>query len=467
MPISPSAPEPRKTAAQALPTPTGSSFDASAAAERFSPTGSPQESRRGFLRQGTAALVGGAIAGSLSSARFAHAAGDETIKVGLIGCGGRGSGAAINALGADKNVKLTAMADMFEDQLQNSRRNIKNQAEAAEMGEKFAVTDDHCFTGFDAYQKVMESDVDVVLLCSPPHFRPQHLEAAIAANKHVFCEKPVAVDGPGVRRVLETVRQAKEKNLAIVSGLCWRYDLGVRETVNRIKDGAIGDMVAIHTNYLAGTLWHRGRKPEWSEMEYQLRNWLYFTWLSGDHICEQHVHSLDKAVWLMNDELPARCFGLGGRQVRVEEPWGNIYDHHAVCYEYPNGLKVFAYTRQMGNCWNEVEDFVYGTQGTAKLLDHSITGKENWKYSGPLPSMYDVEHQELFAGLRAGKIINNGVYMAHSTLVAIMGRMACYTGELIESSKALNSMEDLTPPHYALGEVKVPEVPMPGRTRFL
>ena len=210
----------------------------------------------------------------------------------------------------------------------------------------------------------------------------------------------------------------------------------MRETVNRIKDGAIGDLVAIHTNYLTGTLWHRGRKPEWSEMEYQIRNWLYFTWLSGDHIVEQHIHSLDKAVWLMNDELPARCFGLGGRQVRTEEKWGNIYDHHAVCYEYPNGLKVFAYTRQMSQCWNQVDDFIYGTQGTAQLLDNSIRGKDQWKYSGPQPSMYDVEHKELFAGLRSGNHINNGVYMAHSTLMAIMGRMACYTGELIEAEKA-------------------------------
>ena len=426
-----------------------------------------QRSRRQFMQHGSTAVVAGSLAGSLAAAQPVHAAGSETIKVGLVGCGGRGSGAAINAMRADTNVKLTVMADLFGDRLETSKRNIKNSLEGEEIGDKFAVDDDHCFTGFDAYKQVMESDVDVVILASTPHFRPRHLAAAIAAGKHVFCEKPVATDAPGVRSVLETVKQAKEKNLSIVSGLCWRYDLGVRETVNRIRDGAIGDLVAIHTNYLTGPLWHRGRKPEWSEMEYQIRNWLYFTWLSGDHIVEQHIHSLDKAVWLMDDQFPEKCFGLGGRQVRTDEKWGNIYDHHAVCYEYPNGLKVFAYTRQMPRCWNEVNDFIYGTEGSAELLKFTIRGKDEWRYSGPRPSMYDVEHKELFAGIRAGNYINNGVYMAHSTLMAIMGRMACYTGELIEGEKALNSAESLTPEGYEFGDVEVPKVAMPGTTRFV
>ena len=232
-------------------------------------------------------------------------------------------------------------------------------------------------------------------------------------------------------------------------------------------DGAIGDIVAIHTNYLAGTLWHRGRKPEWSEMEYQLRNWMYFTWLSGDHIVEQHIHSLDKAVWLMNDQLPTRCFGLGGRQVRTGEKWGNIYDHHAVCYEFDNGPKVFSYTRQMTNCHTNVDDYILGTGGKAALLSFEIdSAGDKWKYDGPRPSMYDVEHKELFAGLRSGNHINNGEYMAHSTLMAIMGRMACYTGEVIEGEKALNSTEDLRPKSYEFGDVPVPAVPMPGITRF-
>ena len=427
----------------------------------------PSPSRRQFIRNTSTGLAAGAVVGSLARPQLVHAAGDETIKVGLIGCGGRGSGAAINAMHADENMKLTAMADLFDDRLQRSRRNIRTAAEGEDMGQKFDVKDEYCFSGFDAYQKVMETDVDVVILASTPHFRPRHLEAAIDAGKHVFCEKPVAVDGPGVRRVLESARKAKEKNLSIVSGLCWRYDLGVRETVQRVMDGAIGDIVAIHTNYLAGTLWHRGRKPEWSEMEYQIRNWLYFTWLSGDHIVEQHIHSLDKAVWLMNDQLPTRCFGLGGRQVRTDEKWGNIYDHHAVCYEFEKGPKVFSYTRQMSNCENNVDDYILGTRGKAALLSFSIDSEGNqWKYDGPRPSMYDVEHKELFAGIRSGDIINNGNYMAMSTLMAIMGRMACYTGEVIHGEKAMNSTEDLTPDKYEFGDVVVPEVAMPGVSRF-
>ncbi len=431
-----------------------------------SDSNNPRGSRRDFIQRSTAGLVGGAVLGSLSNVPKVHAAGDETLKIGLIGCGGRGSGAAVNAMNADPNVKLTAMADLFEEYLDRGRRNIQRSAENAGMAEKFAVDDDHCFTGFDAYRNVIESDVDVVILAAPPHFRPRHLAAAIEAGKHVFCEKPVAVDGPGIQRVLETARQAKEKNLSIVSGLCWRYDYGVRETVKRILDGAIGDLVAIHTNYLTGTLWQRVRQPDWTEMEYQLRNWLYYTWLSGDHIVEQHIHSLDKAVWLMNDELPERCFGLGGRQVRTDPAFGNIYDHFAVCYEYPSGLKVFAYTRQMSQCHNETEDFVYGTQGTAALLGHKIQGKDEWQYNGPKPSMYDVEHKELFEGIRSGNIINNGIYMARSTMMAIMGRMACYTGELIEAEKALQSTEDLRPEKYEFGDVKIPAVAMPGKTKF-
>ncbi len=427
----------------------------------------PQNSRRQFLKTSSSTIAAGALAGTLAANRMVHAQGNETLRVGLIGCGGRGSGAAINAMKADQNMKLTAMADLFPDRVQSSRRNIKNAAEGAGMPEKFAVDDDHCFSGFDAYKHLIDSGVDVVILAATPHFRPRHLRAAVDAGKHVFCEKPVAVDGPGVRHVLESVAKAKEKKLNVVSGLCWRYDYGVRETINRIKDGAIGDLVSIHTNYLTGTLWHRGRKPQWSEMEYQIRNWLYFTWLSGDHIVEQHIHSLDKAVWMMDDQLPARCFGLGGRQVRTDPKFGNIYDHHAVCYEYPSGLKVFAYTRQMTGCYNQVNDFVYGTAGTAAVLDNQIQGKDQWKYSGPKPSMYDVEHKELFAAIRAGTPINNGVYMARSTMMAIMGRMACYTGELIESEKALNSQEHLAPEKYAFGDVTVPtEIAMPGKTKF-
>ncbi len=419
--------------------------------------------RRDFLQKSSAAVVGGSLAAGLGSARAVHAAGSDVLKVGLIGCGGRGSGAAVNAMRADPNLQLVAMADAFGDRLEHSRKILERQIQ-----KKYAVTDDHCFVGFDGYKQLLETDVDVVLLCTPPHFRPAQLRASIEAGKHVFCEKPVAVDPTGVRNVLETVKLAKEKNLSIVSGLCWRYDLGVRETMSRIKDGAIGDIVSVQENYLTGTLWHRGRQDSWSEMEYQMRNWLYFAWLSGDHIVEQHIHSLDKALWLMDDQPPVSCVGLGGRQVRTDEKWGHIYDHFAVCYEWANGVKTFAYTRQMKGCFNEVEDFVLGTNGSAKVLAHEISapGKAPWKYKGPKPSMYDVEHKELFAGIRSGEIINNGEYMSYSTLLAIMGREACYTGQKITWDDAMNSTQDLSPQAYAWADVPTPTVAMPGETKF-
>ena len=426
---------------------------------------SNHESRRSFLKQSSAAVVGGTLAATLAVGRSAHAAGSDTLKLGLVGCGGRGTGAAVNALKGDENIQLTVMADAFADRLADSKKNLLKQEEA--IAAKVAVDEDHSFVGFDAFEKVMQTDVDVVLLCTPPHFRPAQLKAAIDAGKHVFCEKPVAVDPTGVRSVLETAKRAKEKNLSIVSGLCWRYDLGVRETMKRIQDGEIGEIQSVQENYLTGTLWHRARQPQWTEMEYQMRNWLYFTWLSGDHIVEQHIHSLDKALWLMGDKLPKSCFGLGGRQVRIDPQWGNVFDHFAICYEWENGAKTYAYTRQMKGCKNDVEDYVVGTRGTARILKHSIeAGDSKWRFRGKKPSMYDVEHKELYAGIRSGNIINNGEYMSYSTLMAIMGREACYTGQQIDSAEALNAKQDLTPPAYAWGDLKVPEVAVPGVTRF-
>jgi predicted dehydrogenase len=307
-----------------------------------------------------------------------------------------------------------------------------------------------------------------VLLTTSPHYRPLHLKAAVDAGKHIFCEKPVAVDPVGVRSVLATSEEAAKKGLNIVSGLCWRYDLGVRETINRIRDGAIGEIRAIHENYLTGTLWLNPRKPEWSEMEYQNRNWLYYNWLSGDHIVEQFVHSLDKSMWLMGDQPPARCFGLGGRQARIEPEYGPIYDHFAICYEWENGVKSFAYTRQMKNCFSNVDDYVIGATGHAQVLAKDTNGLINGEkvYKGEKPSMYDYEHQELFKAIRDGKPINNGRFMSHSTMLAIMGREACYTGQSLEWEEALNSEMRLGPQTYEWGDVPVDSVPMPGVTEF-
>lgn len=416
--------------------------------------------RRDFLKSST--LAAGSVAATLGAANMVHAAGGDVLKVGLIGCGGRGMGAAQDAMSADKNAKITAICDLFEDRAQYGHKALKKQ-----LGQQYDVADDHVFHDFDGYKKLIATDVDVVLLCTTPHFRPAHLRAAVEANKHVFCEKPVAVDAPGVRSVLESSEMARSKGLALVSGLCWRYDYAVKATMDQIKSGAIGDIVSIQENYLTGPLWHRGRKPEWSEMEYQQRNWYYFTWLSGDHNVEQHIHSLDKALWLMDDKPPVKAVGLGGRQVRTGEQWGNIFDHHAVTYEWANGVKCHAYTRQMPGCFNETEDFVYGTKGNARILKYTVNGEKQWRYEGEQPSMYLVEHQYLFKSIRDGKPINNGTYMSYSTLLAIMGRMACYTGQEVTWDMAMNSTENLTPEKYEWGNIKVPEVPVPGVTPFV
>ena len=433
---------------------------------------SHRSNRRDFLKTTSTLAAAGALAGGLSIGRTAHAAGDDVLKIGLIGCGGRGTGAAMNALGADKNCKLVAMADVFGDHLKGSLNNIKKAA-----GDKVAVDPDHCFVGFDAAEKLIQSDVDVVLLCTPPHFRPAHLKLAVEAGKHVFAEKPVAVDAPGVRSVLATVEEAKKKRLSLVSGLVWRYDSGVRATMQRVLDGAVGQIQTIRETYLGNRLSFRPRKPEWSEMEYQLRNWQYFVWLGGDFNTEQHVHSLDKAAWAMRDQPPARAFGIGGRQCRKAVE-GDVYDHHAVVYEYggdQNGVQVYSYCRQIQGCYDDVSDLIIGTKGRANILKHTIAGENRWTYSGPKPSMFDVEHQQLFTAIRSGNPVNNGEYMAKSTMWAILGRMANYSGQMLTWEQALNSQQVLAPATYSL-DANPPTMPrkdgsypiaMPGETKFV
>ncbi len=421
-------------------------------------------SRREFLRTSVAAAAGATLV-VVNAAPNVHAAGSDVIKVGLIGCGGRGTGAAEQACNAGDDVRLVAMGDMFPDRLSASRNTLRKS-----IGEKLQVTDDHCFTGFDNYQKVIASGVDVVLLASPPHFRPAHIKAAVAAGKHVFAEKPVAVDGPGVRAVLAACEEAKQKNLAVVSGLCWRYHNGMRETFKQIHGGAIGDIIAMQCTYNTSGLWMHPRKPEWSDMEWQLRNWLYFAWLSGDHNVEQHIHSLDKMAWAMKNEYPVKAVGVGGRQVRTDPAYGHIFDHHAVVYEFANGVKCFSMCRQQDNTHKDVSDHIFGTKGTCDVMKHSISGERPWQYPPAKkrrdPDMYQGEHNELFASIRAGKPINDGDWMTKSTLMAIMGRMATYTGQEITWKDALNSQEDLTPAKYELGALEVPPVARPGVTKF-
>jgi len=433
-----------------------------------------QPSRRDFLKTSTAAL-GGALAGALSVSRSAHAAEDGTLKVGLIGCGGRGTGAVGNALNADPNIKLTAMADAFPDRVEGSLSRLK----ASKHADRIAVDPDHCFSGFEAYRQLLESGVDVVILAATPHFRPRHLKACVEAGKHVFCEKPVAVDAPGIRSVLASTEEAEKKGLSLVSGLCWRYDSAVCETMKRVMDGTIGDIVSVLETYNTGMVGgSRPREPDWTEMAYQLRNWYFFTWLSGDHNVEQHVHSLDKASWAMGDQPPVRAWGLGGRQVKNDPKYGNIYDHHAVVYEYENGTHVYAYTRQQPGCWNGTEDYFFGTKGTCNVLNKfrvEVGGEVTWRYDGPRPNMYDEEHRALFSAIRSGNPINNGRYMATSTMLAILGRMVTYTGQAIKWEDAMNSQEVLAPSTYSW-DADPPILPdengnypvaMPGVTKFV
>jgi len=432
-----------------------------------SPTANSTTPRRTFLKSSAVVATGALVTGALQVPHV-HAAGSDELKVALIGCGGRGTGAAVNAMRADKRNKLWALADVFQDRLGGVKQTLKD--EATKLGaDQYAVTDERCFHGFDAYKQIMATEADVVCLCTPPHFRPAQLRAAIEAGKHVFCEKPVAVDATGVRSVLETTELAKKKNLNIVSGLCWRYDYGVRETMDQIKQGAIGDIVAIHANYLTSTLWNKPRQPAWSDMEFQLRNWLYFNWLSGDFNNEQHIHTLDKVLWLMGDEPPVACVGMGGRQVRTGEEFGNVYDHFGVVYEWANGVKAFAFCRQMGASHNNTECYALGTKGQAQILSHKIEGAAKWSYAkkNEKPSMYDVEHVELFKAIRDGKTINNGTYMSRSTLLAIMGRNSAYTGQRITWEQAMNSKEDLTPKAYEFGPLEMAPVQQPGSAKLV
>ena len=424
-------------------------------------------SRRDFLKSSSAAAaIGVAAPFILSSKGHAAVSPGEALKVGLIGCGGRGTGAANQALSADANIALTAVGDAFEDNLKRGLNAIRKT-----QGEKVRVEPDHCFVGPDAYHKVIESGVDVVVLATPPGFRPTHLKAAIDAGKHVFCEKPMATDAPGVRTVLAAAAEAKKKNLSIVSGFCWRAHFPKRATFGEVLGGAIGEIHTVYSTYNTGPVKDSTlENPEWTDMQKQVRNWYQFTWLSGDHIVEQAVHSIDMMSWAMGDVPPVRVSGNGGRQVRTS--WGNIYDHFSIVYEYANGARGFHVCRQIPGCATDYAVQMAGSKGKC-IVDcsrdrHEITGAKEWKYDGKKNEMYQTEHDELFKAIRDGKPINHGTWMAQSTMLAIAGRMAAYTGQVISWEAATNSQESIVPENFAWdAPVKVPPIAMPGKTKFI
>ena len=423
--------------------------------------------RREFLI--TSSLLAAAptvLVGTSTSIAAVHAGGSDILKVGLIGCGGRGTGAALDALNADQNVQLTAMADVFEDRLVSSLETLQRNAETAA---RVKVPEDRRFVGFDAYNQLIGTDVDVVLMATPPHFRPAHLKAAVDAGKHAFCEKPVAVDSPGVRSVLETCKQAKEKGLSIVSGLCLREHRGFKEAVSRIHDGAIGKIHAIFADDYRGPIWQKPRQPDWTDMHNQMHNWYYYTWLSGDFNVEQHVHYLDICS-LVKGEYPKNAVGMGGRQVRTGEEFGNIYDHHSVTYEYEDGARLISNCRQQAGCKMETRAVVSGSRGRADLDDSKvmITNDSKWRYKEKESpkSIYQLEHERLFTSIRGGKAENDGEYMTKSTLLAIMGRMATYTGQVITWDLAMDSQEVLAPAKYEWGDAPEVVIASPGVTKL-
>ena len=434
-------------------------------------------SRRDFIR--TSLLVGAAAAAGWSSgcaaggkrqkwaAPFPVERGDaEPMRVGVIGCGGRGTGAAINCIDSSPGVTIAALGDLFPDRLDRSRAQLlKDRADACSF------TDASCFTGFDNYRRVLECDIDMVILATPPHFRPIHLTAAVEAGKHVFTEKPVAVDPVGVRTVIAAAELAEQKGLGLVAGTQRRHDPRYLEVMNRVLAGDIGEVVGGQCYWNMGGLWVVDPKPEFTEMEWQCRNWLYFTWLSGDHIVEQHIHNIDVLNWALGGP-PVKVVGMGGRQSRTEPKYGNIFDHFAVEYEYANGARVLSMCRQAQGASSRVTERIVGTQGVAIPDQGRIEGAHPFEFvvaeGAEEINPYVQEHADLIGSIRHGQPLNEGVRVAESNLTAIMGRMSAYTGRELKWEWALNSSKlDLSPTRYAFGPNPVPPVAIPGQTELV
>jgi predicted dehydrogenase len=418
-------------------------------------------SRRDFVKTGGALALGAVAPGILAQAT--RASEESPLRVGVIGCGGRGTGSAGDALNASQRTRIVALADLFRDQLEKSRRNL------ASLGERAVVDESRCYSGFDGYKQLLDSkDIDIVILATPPHFRPMHFEAAVHAGKHVFMEKPVATDAPGIRTVLAAAEQADAKKLCVVAGTQRRHEKCYLEAMQRLRDGAIGRIIAARVYWNMGGLWMNPPRPEWTDMEWQLRNWLYFTWLSGDHYVEQHVHNIDVANWAIGSH-PVRALGVGGRQVRTDPNYGHIFDHFAVEYEYADGTYLMSMARQIEGCANGVEERFHGSRGVMHTRQGaaSIKGENEWRFRGENGNPYQDEHIDLIAAIESGRHVNEAKQVAESTLTAIMGRMAAYTGQEVTWEQALNSKESLSPEQYAFGPCPVAAVAMPGRTPLM
>jgi predicted dehydrogenase len=415
-------------------------------------------SRRDFIKTSLAASLAAAIPGNLGL----HAAGSDTIRVGVVGCGGRGTGAAIDCLNSSPGVEIVALGDLVPDRVESCLKRLREK-----YADKVKVTPATCFTGFDNHKKVCAvPEVNLIVTAAPPGFRPIHLQAAVDAGKNIFMEKPVAVDPVGVRSVIASSDLAAQKGLAIVTGTQRRHQKKYLEVLRRIHDGQVGDIVGGQCYWNQGDLWVRKRDAGMSEMEWQCRNWLYFTWLSGDHIVEQHVHNIDVVNWAFRSH-PVKVMGMGGRQQRTAPEYGNIYDHFAIEFEYPNGVRVLSMARQIPGCAERVEERIVGTKGVAFGYGE-IQGANAWKFEGDELDPYVVEHTDLIASIRAGKPLNEGRQIAESTLCAILGRMSAYTGRAISWDWGLNSSQlDLSPKKYEFGPNPVDPVAIPGQTPLI
>ncbi len=391
-------------------------------------------SRRDFLKSSSAIAAGTALAGGLNISRTAHAAENGKLKVALIGAGGRGMGAALNCLTTGDNVKLVAIADAFEDRLETSLNGLTkgvnsryDRGASKGLPDKVDVPPERRFVGFDAYKKAIGCGVDMVILATPPGFRPQHYAAAVEAGKHVFMEKPCCVDAPGFNKLMETNKLADQKGLKVGVGLQRHHQSSYIDGIKKIQDGELGDFVCSRVYWNSGGVWVRGRKPEQTEMEYQMRNWYYFVWLCGDHICEQHVHNLDVSNWIKGGH-PVEANGMGGREVRKGKDHGQIFDHHCVEFTYADGTKMFSQCRHIKGCWSAVAEFVHGMKGVSKCQ----SGRDK-------RSPYDQEHIDLLSAIRNDDKYNEGWYGATSSFTAVLGRMATYSGKVVKWDDAIKA----------------------------
>jgi predicted dehydrogenase len=385
---------------------------------------------------------------------------ETPLRVGLVGCGGRGTGAAQNVLDAEPQVEIVALADMFQTRVDRARTTLSRTKDP-----RVKIENDRCFAGFDGFKRLLDTPCDYVLLAEPPGFRPLHLAEAVAAGKHCFVEKPTAVDPAGVRKVIEAGEKAKAKHLGIHASTELRHSWRMVETVRRIHAGEIGRIVAGRCCFNTGGLWKFDRRPGESDMEWQVRNWYYFDWLSGDHLVEQHVHELDLCHWVMR-ATPLRAIAVGGRQQRTEPVYGNIYDHFAVDYEFPNNVHIASMCRQWVGTPGKIAAYFVGTKGEASLYEGKIRGEDGevaWAYEGESPNPHVQEHKDFLASIRSGKPNNEARQLAESTLIAILGRTAAYTGQVVTWEDMMQSDLDYSPPKYEFGPLPIRPVPAPGR----